>query len=103
MTGPVSGSGRSRTGTTTVVDPGPSVTGRVIPIGRRTGLATSEPRTSRRTTSGLTAPGGREIKDEARATFPKTVVPRDFDVIEVPFPEKGEPSLVRDGARGAPA
>ncbi|CAA9525139.1 MAG: Ribonuclease Z [uncultured Solirubrobacteraceae bacterium] len=47
--------------------------------------------------------GGREIKDEARATFPNTVVPRDFDVIEVPFPEKGEPSLVRDGARPAPA
>jgi ribonuclease Z len=41
--------------------------------------------------------GGREIKDEARAVFPKTVVPRDFDVIEIPFAEKGEPELVRGG------
>jgi ribonuclease Z len=38
---------------------------------------------------------GREIRDEARATFPDTVVPRDFDVIEVPFPERGAPELVR--------
>jgi ribonuclease Z len=39
--------------------------------------------------------GGREIRDEARATFANTVVPRDFDAIEVPYPEKGEPELVR--------
>jgi len=31
--------------------------------------------------------------------FPATVVPRDFDVIEVPFPERGEPRLVPRGAR----
>ena len=47
--------------------------------------------------------GGREIKDEARAVFRNTVVPRDFDVIEVPFAEKGEPELVRDESRSAPA
>jgi ribonuclease Z len=39
--------------------------------------------------------GGRELRDEARAIFPRTEVPRDFDAIEVPFPEKGEPELVR--------
>jgi ribonuclease Z len=39
--------------------------------------------------------GGREIRDEARATFERTEVPRDFDTIEVPFPEKGEPELHR--------
>jgi ribonuclease Z len=39
--------------------------------------------------------GGREIRDEARATFERTEVPRDFDTIEVPFPEKGEPELQR--------
>jgi ribonuclease Z len=39
--------------------------------------------------------GGREIRDEARAVFPNTLVPRDFDAIEVPFPERGEPRLVR--------
>jgi ribonuclease Z len=37
----------------------------------------------------------REIRDEARATFEHTVVPRDFDGIEVPFPERGEPHLVK--------
>jgi ribonuclease Z len=48
--------------------------------------------------------GGREIRDEARAVFANTVVPRDFDVIEIPFPEKGEPELVReDTPSGAPA
>jgi ribonuclease Z len=39
--------------------------------------------------------GGREIRDEAREVFENTVVPRDFDTIEVPFREKGEPELVR--------
>jgi ribonuclease Z len=39
--------------------------------------------------------GGREIRDEARATFERTEVPRDFDTIEVPFPERGEPELHR--------
>lgn len=37
----------------------------------------------------------REIRDEARAVFPSAVVPRDFDAIEVPFPERGEPALVK--------
>jgi ribonuclease Z len=39
--------------------------------------------------------GGREVRDEARAAFQNTVVPRDFDRIEVPFPERGEPTLVK--------
>jgi ribonuclease Z len=39
--------------------------------------------------------GGAEIRDEARAVFPRTVVPRDFDTIDVPFPEKGDPELTR--------
>ena len=37
----------------------------------------------------------REVRDEARAVFENTVVPRDFDAIEVPFPERGEPQLVK--------
>jgi ribonuclease Z len=38
---------------------------------------------------------GGEIRDEARAIFPNTEVPRDFDLIDVPFPEKGKPELQR--------
>jgi ribonuclease Z len=46
---------------------------------------------------------GGEIRDEARATFARTEVPRDFDTIEVPFAEKGEPELIRwDRNRAAP-
>ena len=42
---------------------------------------------------------GRELLDEARDVFPAAVAPRDFDVIEVPFAERGEPTLVKNGAR----
>jgi ribonuclease Z len=38
---------------------------------------------------------GGEIRDEARAVFPDTEVPRDFDTIEIPLPERGGPELVR--------
>jgi len=41
---------------------------------------------------------GPEIAREAREIFPETVVPRDFDVIEVPFAERGTPQLVKGGA-----
>ena len=41
----------------------------------------------------------REVRDEARAVFGATVVPRDFDAIEVPFPERGEPGARQGRAR----
>ncbi|HEX4518438.1 MAG TPA: ribonuclease Z [Gaiellaceae bacterium] len=41
---------------------------------------------------------GSELLREAREVFPSTVMPRDFDVIELPFPERGEPALVKGGA-----
>ena len=41
---------------------------------------------------------GSEIAQEAREIFAETVVPRDFDVIEVPFAERGTPQLVKGGA-----
>lgn len=43
--------------------------------------------------------GGRDVEREARELFPDTVVPRDFDLIEVPFPERGGPILVPRGSR----
>jgi ribonuclease Z len=48
----------------------------------------------------------RDIRDEARTVFPNTIVPRDFDAIDVPFPERGEPALVKadpEPAASAPA
>jgi ribonuclease Z len=41
---------------------------------------------------------GRVI-EEARELFEPTIAPRDFDVVELPFPERGEPHLVPNGAR----
>jgi ribonuclease Z len=46
---------------------------------------------------------GHEVVEEARELFPDTVVPRDFDVIELPFRERGGPELVRAGARASKA
>jgi ribonuclease Z len=44
---------------------------------------------------------GREIAAEAVAEFPETVVPRDFDTIDLPLPERDRPHLLRDGERVA--
>ena len=43
----------------------------------------------------------RAVLAEAEAEFPRTVAPRDFDLVELPFPERGEPQLVERGARPA--
>ncbi|CAN5210803.1 ribonuclease Z [soil metagenome] len=43
---------------------------------------------------------GPDIAREARAIFAETVVPRDFDIIDVPFPERGAPRLIKGGALG---
>ncbi|HMH46550.1 MAG TPA: MBL fold metallo-hydrolase, partial [Solirubrobacteraceae bacterium] len=44
---------------------------------------------------------GGELRDEARAVFPATEAPRDFDTIEVPFPERGAATLLRWSERQA--
>jgi ribonuclease Z len=43
--------------------------------------------------------GGAELRDEARTAFEDTIVPRDFDRIEIPFPERGDPVHVRAADR----
>jgi ribonuclease Z len=43
---------------------------------------------------------GPEIVREARTVFSETVVPKDFDIIDVRFPERGGPRLVKGGALG---
>jgi ribonuclease Z len=43
---------------------------------------------------------GPELVREARDVFPETVVPKDFDTIEIPFAERGAPALVKGGALG---
>jgi len=42
---------------------------------------------------------GHEVAREAKEVFERVVVPKDFDVIEIPFAERGEPAVVRRGAR----
>ena len=46
---------------------------------------------------------GHQVVEEARELFPVTVVPRDFDIVDIPFPERGPPELVRAGARSSRA
>ena len=41
---------------------------------------------------------GSELAREARAVFAETVVPKDFDIIELRFEERGGPLLVKGGA-----
>ncbi len=44
----------------------------------------------------------REVRAEARAVFASAQIPRDFDTIEIPFPERGAPTLVGwSGGAGA--
>ncbi|HWC48442.1 MAG TPA: ribonuclease Z [Solirubrobacterales bacterium] len=40
-----------------------------------------------------------KVIEEAKEVFEPTVAPRDFDTIELPFPERGEPRLMPNGAR----
>ncbi|MCB0865320.1 MAG: ribonuclease Z [Solirubrobacterales bacterium] len=40
-----------------------------------------------------------DVLEEARAVFSGTVAPRDFDVVEIPLPERGSPRLLENGAR----
>jgi ribonuclease Z len=44
---------------------------------------------------------GGELLEEARGLFPATEAPRDFDTIEIPFPERGGAKLLRWSERQA--
>jgi ribonuclease Z len=39
-----------------------------------------------------------KVIEEARDIFEPTVAPKDFDLIELPFPERGDPQLIPNGA-----
>ena len=41
----------------------------------------------------------RSVLAEAREAFPGAIAPRDFDLVEIPCPERGEPRLLENGAR----
>jgi ribonuclease Z len=43
------------------------------------------------------------VAEEAQEVFPDTVVPRDFDLIDIPFAERGPPMLITRGARSGSA
>src|SRR6188474_1189493 len=40
-----------------------------------------------------------KVLEEAREVYEPTVAPRDFDLVDIPFPERGDPTLVPNGAR----
>ena len=40
-----------------------------------------------------------KVLKEAREVFEPCIAPKDFDLIEIPFPERGDPALVANGAR----
>lgn len=42
------------------------------------------------------------VLEEARQAFPDAQAVRDFDVVEIPFPERGDPVLIENGARDRP-
>jgi len=42
------------------------------------------------------------VLGEARDVFANTVAPRDFDLVEIPFPERGDPELIQEGAKQRP-
>jgi ribonuclease Z len=44
---------------------------------------------------------GGELRDEARSAFENTIVPRDFDSVEIPLPERGPPIHHRDAISSA--
>jgi ribonuclease Z len=40
-----------------------------------------------------------KVLEEAKEVYEPIVAPRDFDLVEIPFPERGGPKLVPNGAR----
>lgn len=44
----------------------------------------------------------RAVLAEAHEVYPQAIAPRDFDLVEIPFPERGKPRLLENGARERP-
>jgi len=45
----------------------------------------------------------RAVLDEAREEYPAAEAPRDFDIVEIPFGERGDPRLIANRARERPS
>jgi ribonuclease Z len=45
---------------------------------------------------------GGELREQAREVFATTEAPRDFDAVELPFPERGDPQLIRWRSESSP-
>jgi ribonuclease Z len=43
-----------------------------------------------------------KVLEEAREVFEPTLAPRDFDLIDIPLPERGAPELIANGTRERP-
>ncbi len=44
----------------------------------------------------------RTVLAEVQEVYPPAIAPRDFDLVEIPFPERGKPRLIENGARERP-
>ena len=44
----------------------------------------------------------RAVLAEAHEVYPQAFAPRDFDLVDIPFPERGRPRLIENGARERP-
>lgn len=46
---------------------------------------------------------GKELREQAREVFANTELPRDFDGVEIPFPERGDPRFIKYSRKERPA
>ena len=69
---------------------------------RRTACGARPRSTCWRSSTSRPATTSRRSSRRRETAFPNTVAPRDFDLVEIPFPERGDPELVKEGAKQRP-